>query len=272
MKNNKKSPLKERPLHVAGQSSDELIQNNIIDCLTILFIPVILILFLIFELLKWAFPSIIAEWLNLTFLSHNTPITIISSIISLIVIIYCIYRIITRVKRIKALALGRNGERIVAEIFDILRGQGFVVFHDLVVENFNIDHVILSPHGIFTVETKTFSKPRKGKITFKDEKIIAGNINFGNKIILQAESQSKCLKSLLKDSTGRNYHVMPVIVFPGWFVQPMPKYLKKQIWILNPKVLSSFINNEPITIQESDMHLAAFHISRYIRMYNYSSL
>ena len=267
MKNNKKSPLKERPLHVAGQSLDEQIQKYIAEDVSILLlIPVILILFLIFEWLNWAFPSIIVEWLNLS--SHNTPITIIVSIITLIAIIYCTYRIIILGKKIKSLALGRNGERIVAEIFNNLRGQGFVVFHDLVAENFNIDHVILTPHGIFTVETKTFSKPPKGEITYKDEKIIAGNINFGNKIILQAESQSKWLKSILKDSTGRNYYVMPVIVFPGWFVQPMPEYLKKRIWILNPRVLSSFINNEPITINESDMHLAAFHISRYIRMYN----
>ena len=266
MKNNKKSPLKERPLHVAGQSLDELIQNYIVDGLTILLIPVILIVVIITAWLNWAFPSIIVEWLNLS--SHNTPITIIVSIITLIAIIYCTYRIIILGKKIKSLALGRNGERIVAEIFDNLRGQGFVVFHDLIVKNFNIDHVILTPHGIFTVETKTFSKPPKGEITYKDEKIIAGNINFGNKIILQAESQSKWLKSILKDSTGRNYYVMPVIVFPGWFVQPMPEYLKKRIWILNPRVLSSFINNEPITINESDMHLAAFHISRYIRMYN----
>ena len=266
MKNNKKSPLKERPLHVAGQSLDELIQNYIVDGLTILLIPVILIVVIITAWLNWAFPSIIVEWLNLV--SHNTLITIISSIIFLIVIIYCIYRIIILIKKIKSLALGRKGERIVAEIFDNLRGQGYVVFHDLVAEKFNIDHVILSPHGIFTVETKTFSKPPKGEITYKDEKIIAGNINFGNKIILQAESQSKWLKSMLKDSTGRIYYVMPVIVFPGWFVQPMPEYLKKRIWILNPVAISSFIKSEPIRIQESDMHLAAFHISRYIRMYS----
>lgn len=259
MKNNKKSPLKERLLHVAGQSLDKLIQKYIGEDLPILLlIPAILIVVTIAEWKNWAFPS------------HNTNTPIVISIITLIVIIYCTYRIIILGKKIKSLALGRKGERIVAEIFDNLRGQGYVVFHDLVAENkkFNIDHVILSPHGIFTVETKTFSKPPKGKITFKDEKIIAGNINIGNKIILQAESQSKWLKSMLKDSTGKNYYVMTVIVFPGWFVQPMPEYLKKRIWILNPKVLSSFINNEPITINESDMHLAAFHISRYIRMYN----
>ncbi|MBA7616190.1 hypothetical protein ES703_23486 [subsurface metagenome] len=268
MKNNKKSPLKKRPLHVAGQSLDELIQNYKVDGLMLLLILVILIVVIITAWLNWAFPSIIVEWLNLA--SHNTPITIIISIISLLGIIYCIFRIINLLKKIKSHTLGRNGERIVAEIFDNLRGQGYVVFHDLVAENekFNIDHVILSTHGIFTVETKTFSKPSKGEIAFKDEKIIIGNINRGNDIIIQSESESKWLKSLLRKSTGKNYYVMPVIVFPGWFVQPMPEYLKKRIWILNPEALSSFINNEPKTIDESDMHLAAFHISRYIRMYN----
>jgi hypothetical protein len=48
----------------------------------------------------------------------------------------------------------------------------------------------------------------------------------------------------------------------------MAENLKKRIWILNPEALDSFIKKEPIRIQESDMHLAAFHISRYIRMYN----
>ena len=254
MKNNKKSPLKKRPLHVAGQSLDEQIQNYIVDCLTIFFMPALLIVVTIIAWLTRAFPS------------QYFPIVI--SIITLVVIIYCIYRIINLVKKINFYKLGRDGERIVAEIFDDLRGQGFVIFHDIVAGNFNIDHVILTPHGIFTVETKTYSKPPKGEIICKDENIIAGNINLGNKIIVQAESESKWLKSILKESTGKNYHVMPVIVFPGWFVKPMPENLKKRIWILNPKALPSFINNELITINESDMHLAAFHISRYIRMYN----
>jgi len=165
MKNNKNSPLKVRPLHVAGQSLDEQIQNYIVDYLTIFFMSALLIVVTIIAWLTRAFPS------------QYFPIVI--SIITLIVIIYCTYRIINLVKKINFYKLGRNGERIVAEIFDNLRGQGYVVFHDLVAENekFNIDHVILSPHGIFTVETKTFRKPRKGEITFKDEKIIAGNIN-----------------------------------------------------------------------------------------------
>jgi len=255
VKNNKISPLKERPLHVAGQSLDEQIQNYISeDVSMLLLIPALLIV------------MTTTAWLTLAFPSKYFPIVV--TIITLLAIIYCVNRLIILRKKIKSFVLGRKGERIVAEIFDNFRSQGVVIFHDIVAENFNIDHVILTTHGIFTVETKTFSKPPKGEITYKDEKIIAGNRNTGNEIILQAESQTKWLKSMLKDSTGRDYPVMPVIVFPGWFVQPMPENLKKRIWILNPDALGSFIKNEPIRIHESEMHLAAFHISRYIRMYN----
>ncbi|MHB1377601.1 MAG: nuclease-related domain-containing protein [Candidatus Humimicrobiaceae bacterium] len=210
----------------------------------------------------------IMVWLYRAFPSIYIPIVL--TVITLFVIIYCTFRLVFLLKKIKSLVLGREGERIVAEILDDLRSKGFVVFHDIVDKNnnFNIDHVILSTHGIFTVETKTFSKPPSGEISYKDDNIIAGNFNIGNKIIIQAESQTKWLKTMLKESTGKDYNAMPVIVFPGWFVQTMPEYLKKRLWILNPMALDSFISNEPIRIQESDMHLAAFHISRYIRMYN----
>jgi hypothetical protein len=255
MNNSKKSPLKERPLHVAGQSLDEKIQNHILEELPMLFFVPGLFIILTIEI-----------WVILAHPIKYLPIIMLA--MTVVAIICCAVRFIILRKKIKSLALGRKGERIVAEIFDNFRSLGFIVFHDIVAGNFNIDHVILTTHGIFTVETKTFSKPPKGEITYKDEKIIAGNINTGNEIILQAESQTKWLKSMLKDSTGRDYHLMPVIVFPGWFVQPMPENLKRRIWILNPEVLDSFIKNEPIRIQESDIHLAAFHISRYIRMYN----
>jgi hypothetical protein len=268
MKKNKKSPLKNSPLHTAGQSLDESIRNLTFDGLEIYFILIILFLFLLFEILYLAFPLIIVKWLNQTYPPQINPTTIIIALLSLIGIIYFVRRLIIIVKKIKTSKLGRDGERMVGEIFDNLRAQGFVVFHDIVAKNFNIDHVILTPHGIFTVETKTYSKPPRGEITFKDENIIAGNMNLGNKIIIQAESQSKWLKSILKESTGKNYNVMPAIVFPGWFVQQMPETLKKRIWILNPEALPSFIINKPKIIDESDMHLAAFHISRYIRMYN----
>ena len=214
MSNSKKSPLKEKPLHVAGQSLDEQIHDYMSDDVSMYFmIQGVLVFGTIMVWLYWAFPSI------------YIPIAL--TIITLLAIIYCTFRLIFLLKKIKSLALGRKGERIVAEILDNLRSKGFIVFHDIVDKNknFNIDHVILSPHGIFTVETKTFSKTPKGEIIYRDDNIIAGNFNIGSKIIIQAETQTKWLKTMLKESTGKDYNAMPVIVFPGWFVQPMPEYL-----------------------------------------------
>ena len=36
-------------------------------------------------------------------------------------------------------------------------------------------------------------------------------------------------------------------------------------WVLEPKALPSFIEREPARIEMSDVALAAFHLSRYVR-------
>jgi hypothetical protein len=54
--------------------------------------------------------------------------------------------------------------------------------------------------------------------------------------------------------------------FPGW-VEPMDAQWKRdsgKSWVLEPKALAAFIENEPETIAESDVALAAYHLSRYV--------
>jgi len=38
-----------------------------------------------------------------------------------------------------------------------------------------------------------------------------------------------------------------------------------KVWVLEPKALPSFIEQEPKTIPPADVALAAFHLSRYVR-------
>jgi hypothetical protein len=66
-------------------------------------------------------------------------------------------------------------------------------------------------------------------------------------------------------STGKEFPVRPVVLFPGWFVEPLPK--GSSVWVLNPQALPSFIQHEPIRIKESDLHMAAYHLARYIRVH-----
>ena len=187
--------------------------------------------------------------------------------LAVIVVIIAIIEIRKIRRQVKTIRQGRDGERIVAEYLDNLREDGCRIFHDLLGDNFNLDHVIVSTKGIFVIETKTYSKPVKGdaKIQYDGEKIIiAGRKTIGDPIT-QVTAASKWLKNILKESTGKEYMIKPVIVFPGWFVETKDHGLKSNVWVLNPKALQSFINNESDKITREDMMLATFHLSRYIR-------
>ena len=81
----------------------------------------------------------------------------------------------------------------------------------------------------------------------------------------QAKASAQWIHRLLKQSTGKSYPVKPCVVFPGWFVEPMSKDLPRDVWVLNPKGLVSFIQNEAVHMKDEDLRLAAFHLSMYIR-------
>jgi hypothetical protein len=82
--------------------------------------------------------------------------------------------------------------------------------------------------------------------------------------VTQAKSQQNWLTRLLKESTGRDFPVKPVIVFPGWFVEPMATPNDK-LWVIEPKQLKGLLGHESQKLSESDISLATFHLKRYIR-------
>ena len=70
---------------------------------------------------------------------------------------------------------------------------------------------------------------------------------------------------MLEESTGKRFDVRGVVVFPGWWVEPAPESVKSQAWVLEPKALPAWIEQEAVAIAPSDVALAAFHLSRYVR-------
>jgi hypothetical protein len=127
-----------------------------------------------------------------------------------------------------------------------------------------LDHVVISPHGVFAIETKTFSKPwPKATITVQGDSLrVAGRIPDRNPIE-QASAAARWLESLLESSTGKRFSVRGVVVFPGWFVEQRSE--RGPIWVLEPKMLPGFIEQEPLSVAPADVALAAFHLSRYVR-------
>lgn len=248
---NKISPLKDKPLRQAGQSVQEQINDFFDDkVMPYLLIPLFLIVLAGLGWFRYFHPS------------KPQPIAI--TVIAVISLIYCLYKIISIRQELLNLRLGRDGEKEVAEELDNLRATGCVVFHDIKGVDFNLDHVVLSQKGIFVVETKTFSKPasKEAQVHFDGRQLNIDGLGNKNEILTQVEAESTWLQETLKKSTGKDFKIKPVIVFPGWFVNSKDH---SRVWILNPKGLPKFIENENTVIDKEDVTLAAYHLSRYIR-------
>ena len=248
---NKISPLKDKPLRQAGQSVQEQINDFFDDkVMPYLLIPLFLILLAGLELFRYLHPS----------KPHPYALTV----IAVLSVVYSIHKILSIRQEISNLRLGRDGEKEVAEELDNLRATGCIVFHDIRGNNFNLDHVVLSQKGIFVVETKTFSKPtnKEAQVHFDGKQLNIDGLGTKNEILTQVEAESTWLKEMLKKSTGKDFMIKPVIVFPGWFINSQDY---SRIWVLNPKGVPKFIEKENNILNKEDVMLAAYHLSRYIR-------
>lgn len=127
--------------------------------------------------------------------------------------------------------------------------------------------MLIAPQGIFAIETKTYSKPVRGeaKVVVTETGVSVDGRFADDKVLRQAAAQRAWLRDLLQESTGRGWPVRSVMLFPGWFVEPSRWSNTDDLWVLNPKALPKFLPNEPAVLGPADVHMATFHLSRYIR-------
>ncbi len=249
------NPLKDKSLRLPGQSLDEKLTEFVDE--KIGGFLVIIALALIFISLEW----VRSYWIM-------PPHPILVTIAGSIAIIFCSFRIRKNVRTALAIRQGRDGERIVGQQLEGLRTTGCVIFHDILGKDFNIDHVVVSLQGIFTIETKTWSKRNpQEEIRFDGHSLIVNGHRPDRDSIIQSIAEANWLRRKLKESTGKEFQVNPVIVFPGWFVDPVSSKFaqEKGVWLLNPKALPKYIKNTPVILSNEDLNLATFHLTRYIQ-------
>lgn len=168
---------------------------------------------------------------------------------------------------IRNLRLGRDGERVVGELLEPLRENGYRVFHDIPGPDFNVDHVIVGPAGIFTIETKTKTKPMGGRptILYDGQAIRLEDGRSFKKPLKQARAQAQWLANLLNDGRRATFTVRPVVVFPEWYVERIGTRSIQDVWVLNPKALDKFLDHEPQVLSSDAIDTVAHALTQYCR-------
>lgn len=249
----KRSPLdRAAPLRVAGQSLDEELDKVIYDhALSPLLVALFILLLAALEWWRYVMDIKPSPWI------FTAAAMLLSG--------YAVIKVMRTRQRTKQLRLGRDGERAVAQYLEWFRTSNFFVFHDIPNGDANIDHVLVGPPGVFTIETKTLSKPQRGqcKITVEGGVIRANGHTLDRDPMIQAKAQANWLKHFLAESQF-NTTVQPVVVFPGWFVEPFDMKAAGA-WVLETKALSKFIENEPERLTREQTQAIASALRSHIR-------
>jgi nuclease-like protein len=248
-----RSPLKQKPLRRPGQSvqreMDRLVEDRLLPLM-------------VFTCFMWLLA--LHEW---GYAFHwPSPSPRVMTVFALACTGYMVYSYFTAKRRLRRLQLGRDGERVVGQFLEHLRSQGCLVFHDLLGDRFNIDHVVVSPHGIFVIETKTYSKPTKGQADaeYDGERLLINGMEHERDAVKQARALAAWLRDRLQESTGRRFPVRAVVLLPGWYVKIRVK--APEVWVLNPEMLGAFIEREPVLLKAEDVALVSDRIVHQMQM------
>jgi hypothetical protein len=164
--------------------------------------------------------------------------------------------------RLEALRLGIRGEREVGRMLEETRKLGYVVFHDLPGDGFNVDHALVGPGGVFAIETKTISKPRgrKAEVDYDGQRVLVDGHTPDRDPVAQAQGGAAHVREVLKRMTDRQVAVRPVVLFPSWMVNRRPGAW--DVWVLNPKELFGYLRNEPTRLSREDIALYVDRLTR----------
>jgi hypothetical protein len=203
MDKKKVSPIKDKPLRLPAQSLAEERQALLDDKLQ--------------PWLLWTLMVVLLaglEWYR--YFIPVAPSPKLVSVVAAASIAFVAWKIFRLLPKLRQLRLAIEGERVVGQFLERLRERGYVVFHDVVAPGFNIDHVLVGPAGIFSIETKTWSKASgsNAKIVYDGQRLLCGPHEPDRDPITQCKAQANWLKSVITESTGRKADVFPVLLFP----------------------------------------------------------
>lgn len=126
-------------------------------------------------------------------------------------------------------AQGAEGEEAVGKILEGLREKGWCVIHDVSFGRGNIDHIVVGPGGIFTIETKS----RGGKV-WPD--------HLDPKMLSQAYAEKKSLEEVtLMD-------VQALLVFSRAYIVGKGIARRRGVVVLSARSLAWFFSRQPATI------------------------
>lgn len=248
-----RSPIETKPLRLPGDTLREGITDKLLYVFACLAIVVFTLSMILTEWMRWLKPA------------PPQPLgtTIIAGLAGLVVL----WRARVAWREYLQMRRGLEGEVAVGELLDEMRIDGFHVLHDVPGPNWNIDHVLVGPQGVFAIETKTVGKgPGKHRVVYDGKEIVVAGRKPERDPLEQAAAAERWLRDFMKSRLSLRVGVQGVVLYPGWWIQNEPG--TKSIWVLNPKGLAPLVKSRPEVLCRSEIERICASLRDYVRVYD----
>ena len=128
---------------------------------------------------------------------------------------------------------GATGEEHVGTVVDALRPNGWLAIHDVSLGRGNVDHVLIGPGGLVTIETKSHG----GRIAAK---------RVDPKMLKQSYAEAKLIERI----TGRE--VSPLLVFSRAYLTPAVSR-QRGVVVLPARMLAGHLARRPTVLAADEV-------------------
>lgn len=131
---------------------------------------------------------------------------------------------------------GASGEEHVGGLLDELADTGWKVIHDASFGHGNIDHIVLGPAGVFSVETKSHPGPVRVRAIH-------------GAVLRQAQDERETLEHIAGE------RVEPLVVFSrAWIDKPLTR--RRSVRVLPARMLLGYLHRHESTLSSEQVELA----------------
>ncbi len=151
------------------------------------------------------------------------------------------------VRRVASFFVGARGEERVASALMALP-PNFHVFHDFVADGTPVDHVVVGPTGVYSVETKNW----RGPITLEDDHVLVAGHLADRSPLKQTLREADAVQAELQTKAGWTGSVTPVLCFASDAFSAGGA-ASGPIRLVNASELSAWIRSRPETLASSEV-------------------
>ena len=143
---------------------------------------------------------------------------------------------------------GATGEEQVGSLLDGLSDRGWHAIHDVSLGHGNVDHVLIGPGGVFTVETKSHPGP-----------VRVGRVH--GSVLGQAQAQRRAIERVVGG------HVEPLVVFSrAWVDRPLSR--RKGVRVVPARMLLSYLDRQPQRLTAEEIERARRRLVRALAKFH----